>query len=404
MKHCIDDFAIFGGSPTFTSPLHVGRPNISDRETLLSRINDILDRRWLTNDGPYVKALEQKIVDMLGVKHCMVMTNGTVAQEIAVRAADIEGEVILPSFTFVATAHALQWQQITPVFCDVGPNSHHLDPNRVEDMITPRTTAIIGVHVWGETCDVAALQDIANRHNLRLIFDAAHAFACSHQGRMIGNFGDAEFFSFHATKFVNAFEGGAVTTNDDKLAQKMRYMRNFGFSNYDTVDHVGVNGKMHEVSAAMGLTSLENLDSIVAVNRRNYECYAEQVAGIPGVTLYDYNEDERRNYQYVILEIDETQTGINRDTLIRLFHAENVLARRYFYPGCHQMEPHRSYFPHAGLLLPNTESLVQKVMSLPTGTAIQPEDITQICELLRLAVEKGPDIISKLTGSRHDRQ
>lgn len=398
MKCCLDDFAIFGGSPAFASPLHVGRPNISDRETLMSRIDDILDRRWLTNDGPYVKALEQKIVDMLGVKHCLVMTNGTVAQEIAVRAAGISGEVILPSFTFVATAHALQWQQITPVFCDVAPGSHHLDPNRVEDMITPRTSAIVGVHVWGEPCDVAALQEIADRHHLKLLFDAAHAFACSHDHRMIGNFGDAEFFSFHATKFVNAFEGGAVTTNDDELAQKMRYMRNFGFSSYDQVDHVGVNGKMHEVSAAMGLTSLENLDAIVTHNRRNYKQYEAALGDIPGITLYRYDENEQRNYQYIILEIDEEITGVSRDTFVRILHAENVLARRYFYPGCHQMEPHRSYFPHAGLLLPHTEALVQRVMSLPTGTAIGEDEITQVVALIRQIVEQGAEITGRLTG------
>ena len=181
------------------------------------------------------------------------MCNATVALEIAIRAMGMSGEVIVPSFTFVATAHALQWQEITPVFCDIDPRTHNLDPNRIEEMITPRTTGIIGVHVWGRPCAVDALAEIAQRRHLKLLFDAAHAFGCSYQGQMIGNFGDAEVFSFHATKFFNTFEGGAVVTNDDELAAKMRLMKNFGFHGYDNVIYVGTNGKMSEVSAAMGL-------------------------------------------------------------------------------------------------------------------------------------------------------
>ena len=202
------------------------------------------------------------------------MTNATVALEIAVRAAGISGEVIIPSFTFVATAHALQWQEITPVFADIAPGTHHLDPNRVEDMITPRTTAIIGVHVWGAPCAIDELTEIANRRGLHLMFDAAHAIGCSYKGRMIGGFGEAEIVSFHATKFLNSFEGGAVLTNNDALAERMRYMRNFGFAGIDQVDYVGTNGKMTEVAAAMGLTSLESIEEI----------YSRQQAQLSGLS------------------------------------------------------------------------------------------------------------------------
>ncbi|MEI2422502.1 DegT/DnrJ/EryC1/StrS family aminotransferase, partial [Arthrospira platensis SPKY2] len=174
------------------------------------------------------------------------MCNGTIALEILIRATELKGEVIVPSFTFIATAHALQWQEITPVFCDIDPKTHTLDPLAVEKMITPRTSGIIGVHVWGQPCNIEALTEIANQHNLKLVFDASHAFGCSYQGTMIGNFGEAEVFSFHATKFVNTFEGGAVVTNNDELAAKIRLMKNFGFAGFDNVIYIGTNGKMDE--------------------------------------------------------------------------------------------------------------------------------------------------------------
>lgn len=393
----LSDLAIGGGQPAFVEPLHVGRPNIGNRERLLERIGDMLDRRWFTNNGPFVQEFESRVAEMAGVKHCVAMCNATVALEISTRAAGLQGEVIVPSFTFVATAHALQWQQITPVFCDIDPRTHTLDPYKVEQMITPRTTGIIGVHVWGQPCDVEALDAIARKHHLTLMFDAAHAFACSSQGRMIGGNGLAEIFSFHATKFLNSFEGGAVVTNDDALAERMRLMRNFGFAGYDNVDYIGTNGKMSEVAAAMGLTSLDSIDSFVEINYHNYQEYQHCLADLPGVRMFTYDSRERSNYQYIILEIDEQITGINRDLLVKILQAENILARRYFYPACHRMEPYRSYFPHAGLLLPETERLVQRVMSLPNGTAVMPEDVRKICEIIRLVVINGRQVTEQFT-------
>lgn len=368
--------------PAFTEKLHVGRPNVGNREVLLSRINDMLDRRWLTNNGPFVQEFERRLQDFLGVKHCIAMCNATIALEITTRALGLKGEVIVPAFTFVATAHSLQWQEITPVFCDIDPVTHSIDPEQVERMITPRTTGIIGVHLWGRACNVEALADIAARHNLKLVLDAAHAFGCSHNGRMIGCFGDAEVFSFHATKFFNTFEGGLVATNDDMLAEKIRLMKNFGFHGYDNVIYVGTNGKMTEVCAAMGLTNLESIDEFMAHNRRNYECYREHLADIPGIILFQYNEQERCNYQYIVLEVEESIFGMSRNQLVEILHSHNVIARRYFYPGCHRMEPYRSYFPHAGLLLPETELIADRVMLLPTGTAIGNKEIKIIASII----------------------
>jgi dTDP-4-amino-4,6-dideoxygalactose transaminase len=332
----------------------------------------------------------------LNVKHCIAICNATIALEITARALGLHGEVILPSFTFIASAHALQWQEITPVFCDVDPITHNIDPTKIEKLITPRTTGILGVHVWGRACNVETLSAIAKKHRLKLMFDAAHALGASHQGRMIGGFGDAEVFSFHATKFFNSFEGGAVTTNNDELAQKIQSMRNFGFAGLDFVKDIGTNGKMSEISAAMGLTSLESLDEFIEINHRNYEDYSRGLAGIPGVRLIKYDRQEKNNFQYIVIEIDEEQAGIDRDLLVKLLNAENILSRRYFYPGCHQMEPYRSYFPNAGLALPETEKLTLKVLQLPTGTAVGKMEINSVCELVRFIVSNNALIQARI--------
>lgn len=399
MKDHIDDLAIFGGAAAFAETLHVGRPNVGNRERLYNRIDDMLERKWLSNNGPYVQEFERRVSEFLGVRNCIAMCNGTVALEIAIRSLGLKGEVILPSFTFVATAHALQWQEITPVFCDIDPKTHTIDPRCIERMITPRTTGILGVHLWGRPCDVEAIEKIARSNNLKLLFDAAHGFGSSHRGRMIGNFGNAEVFSFHPTKFFNTCEGGAIVTNDDVLASKIRLMKNFGFSGYDNVIYIGTNGKMNEFSALMGVTNLESLDEFIAVNYQNYLCYARELGDLPGLTLIDYDQGEKCNYQYVLLEVDDSITRVTRDRIIDILRAENVLARRYFYPGCHRMEPYRSYFPNAGLLLPETERLAQRVLSLPTGTAVTPEEIRTICRILRLAVAHGAEASAKLSGA-----
>ena len=301
-------------------------------------------------------------------------------------------EVIIPSFTFVATAHALQWVGIEPVFCDVDPDTHNIDPRKIESLITDKTTAIIGVHLWGRGCDVEALEDIAKRYKLKLLFDAAHAFGCSHQQKMIGNFGDVEVFSFNATKFCNSFEGGAIVTNNSELADKIRYMKNFGFSDYDCVDFIGTNGKMSEVSAAMGLTSLESIEDFINTNRENYHQYLQELSNIPGVNLISYDKAEKCNYQYVIVEIDESITRINRDIIHQILWAENILTRRYFYPGCHQMKPLRSRIADMGLMLTNTRRLASRVLALPTGTAIGAKEISNICQIIRLAATGGNTI------------
>jgi len=396
IKRELSDLAIFGGSPAFPEELYVGRPNIGNRQRLLERINEMLDRKWFTNQGPFVQELEQRIADLVGVEHCVATCNGTVALEIAIRAGGLTGEVILPSMTFISTAHALQWQQITPVFCDIDPVTHNIDPKRVEELITPKTTGILGVHLWGRPCEIESLTEIANRHGLKLLFDAAHALGCSHNGRMIGGFGLAEVFSFHAAKFFNAFEGGAIVTNDGELALRARMMKNIGFLNRDRVLYVGTNGKMTEASAAMGLTSLESIEQFVAINYRNYRGYRKALEGAPGARLLAHTESEKSNYQYIVLEIDEAAAEVHRDKLLKVLQAENIMAQRYFYPGCHNAEPYRLSRPQASAALAETERLVDRVLLLPTGSAIGVDDINLICQIIRFVIEHGAQVTMML--------
>lgn len=273
------------------------------------------------------------------------------------------------------------------IFADIDPITHNLDPEAVRNMITPRTTGIIGVHLWGRPAPVEELQNIADEHNIKLMFDAAHAFGCSYKGTMIGNFGACEVLSFHATKFFNTFEGGAVLTNDDELAETMLLMRNFGFSGMDNVIHPGTNGKMIEIAAAMGMVNLDAIDSVIAANQRNYLAYREGLSGLQGISLLTFDEAESNNFQYVVMEISE-ECPISRNKIIKTLHAENILARKYFWPGCHNMKPYSDLFPHAGLMLPNTQQVADRVVVLPTGTSINQGEINAITNIIRVLVEE----------------
>lgn len=372
-------------TPAFAEPLHVGRPNIADPQRFLELVEGVLERRWLSNDGPLVRELEQGIAERLGVRHCIAIANGTIALEITIRALGMSGEVIVPSYTFVATAHSLQWQGITPVFADIDPATHCLDPESVRRLITPRTTGIIGVHLWGRPAPVDELAAIAAEHDLELMFDAAHAFGVSAGGRMVGGFGRAEVLSFHATKFFNSVEGGAIVTNDDEVARRARLMRNFGFDGEDSVVYEGTNGKMTEVCAAMGIANLGGIDDVIATNRRNYDAYRRAFADIPGLAILEIDESEASNYQYVVALVGD-DCALSRDELLARLRAENVLARRYFWPGCHRMEPYRTLYPEASEVLPQTERVAGQVIVLPSGTAVDERAIDVISDIVRSAV------------------
>lgn len=386
-----DLLAILGGRPSFPDLLHVGRPNIGDRMRLQQRFDEILDRRWFTNHGPAVAEFEVALREFLEVDHVIAVCNGTLGLEIATRACDVTGEVIAPSFTFVATAHAIQWQGLTPVFADIDPGTHSIDPESVVKVITPRTSAIVGVHMWGIGCRTSELETIAAEHGLTVIYDAAHALGSTHKGRPIGGNGSAEVFSFHATKYVNAFEGGAIATNDGDLAERIRNMVNFGFAGYDRVESVGTNAKMSEISAAMGLTSLESASGFAQWNREMWHLYKNGTVHVPGLELFEYPETDANPYQYVVVEVAD-DCALTRDQLVEVLHAEGCLARRYFYPGVHRMEPYASSSPMASHWLPNTEALTTRVMVLPNGSGVTPRDVEQVCAIITAAVNSAPAV------------
>lgn len=395
-KRQVNDLAIFGGTPAFDHVLHVGRPNLPDRHRLQELIDGALDRRWLSNDGPLVRQFEASIAELLGVRNCVATCNATVALGLALRALGVTGEVAVPAFTFVATAHSVAWHGATPVFCDVGRESHNLDPELLGDLIGPSTAALMPVHLWGRGCDVDRIGEVAAGRGLPVIYDAAHALGCSVGGSMIGGFGAVEVFSFHATKFLNTFEGGALTTNDDSLAAELRLVRDFGFGDGDSVVHLGTNGKMNEISAAMGIASLERMPHFIEVNRCNYEHYRRMLGEIGGLKVVDYTPSESNNYQYIVVEVDADGAGLERDTLLRILWEENIRVRRYFYPGCHRSEPYCSDPRYQGLSLPSVEALARCVAVLPNGTAIAAGDVEAICHLLSFVVTNSRSIRRRL--------
>ena len=394
-RRSIEDLAIFGNPAAFVEPKHVGEPNVGNIDVFLRRAGGALKTHRLTNDGPLVKELEERVGALADVEYAIAVCNATVGLQLVVRALGLKGEVIVPSFTFVGTAHALEWIGITPRFCEVDPKSHTLNPRAVESAITSSTTGILPVHIWGRPCEIDNLSEIAHSHQLSLVFDAAQALGSSYRGTPIGGFGDAEVFSLHATKVVNSAEGGVITTRSSELAERLRRMRNFGFFGYDAVDGIGTNGKMNEISAALGLTSLDSFQEFVAVNRRNHEQYVEELRELPGVRLSQFGEGEQHNFNYVVLEIDSQRTHLSRDLLMEVLHKENILARRYFYPGCHRVLPYAT----AGQRLPVTEALCDRVLVLPTGTSTSSEDISGISSIVRLAVTHGKAIVDAF-GSR----
>ncbi|MFJ9855048.1 dTDP-4-dehydro-6-deoxyglucose aminotransferase [Streptomyces sp. NPDC101150] len=389
MKRSITDLALFGGPSAFLHPLYVGKPTVGDRARFFARLDWALDNNWLTNGGPLARELEDRIADLAGVKHCIATCNATIALELVLHASGVTGQVIMPSLTFAATPHSASWLGLEPVFCDVDPETGSIDPDLAASLITPETGAIIGVHLWGRAAPVDALAKVAAEHGVKLFYDAAHALGCTAGGRPIGSFGAAEVFSFHATKTVMSFEGGAVVTDDSVLADRIRAMHNFGIERDKTISSIGTNGKMSEAAAAMGLTSLDAFPATRERNRANYSLYRAELRGIPGISLISFDENEENNYQYVIMQVDQALTGLSRDRFQEILRAEKVLAQPYFSPACHQLKPYRTDPP---LHLPHTERLSGRVLALPTGLSVSFEDIRRVCSVIQLCASHGEQV------------
>jgi dTDP-4-amino-4,6-dideoxyglucose len=382
MKAAASELAILGGSPAFAEPLHVGRPNIGDREAVLRAIDEAMGDRWLSNNGAKLLDFERRLSERLGGLHCVATCNATLGLQIVMRALGVEGEVVLPALTFVATAHAVAWERLTPVFADVEPESLCMGPAEAAGRIGPATGALLGVHLWGRSADPEGLERLARERGLPLVFDAAHALGCSYDRRPLAGFGDAAVLSFHATKVANSFEGGAVVTADPELAERVATMRNFGFVDEDEIVGLGTNAKMSEAAAAMGIASLNSLEEFLAAGRRNYFAYDEALAEVPGVRLLPL-DPEQDNCHHITITVDPNAAGLDRDALRAVLVAENVLARRYFYPGCHRVPP---YDDEPVPQLPVTDAALERCLSLPTGTAVDADDIARIGQIVRFAV------------------
>lgn len=353
--------------------LYVGYPNLPNPDTFYSKVDEVLTTRRLTNNGPYVKEFEKRCAEFLEVDHAIAVCNATIGLQIVAKALDLQGSVIVPSWTFVATASAMEWIGLRPVFCDVYP-SHLIDASEASRLISDDTAAIIGVHTWGRPCDCTFLEVAGRVKGVPVFYDAAHAFGCTKGGKKIGNFGVAEVFSFHATKCVHSFEGGLITTNDGDLAERCRRMRNFGFVNYDDVQDFGINGKMSEIHAAMGLSMLDRYEKIVAVNKRNFDLYQEL---LPEHTrLVTPFVTDTSNYHYVVVDFQRL-----RNAVMEHLHDHDIMARRYFYPGIHRMPPYAGGRP-----LSVTESLSRRTLVLPNGTGVTEADVERICSLIKEAL------------------
>lgn len=356
------------------TPAVFGKPNVAPTAAFMERVEAVMSSGWLTNNGPQVRELEAHIADFLSVKHVVLVTNATIGLQIALRALVSSGEVIMPSFTFAATAQAATWCGYKPRFIDIDPVSQQIDVAKIEGAITSQTRAILPVHMWGEACDVWAIQDIANNHGLKVVYDAAHAFGSTYGPTKIGGFGDAEVFSFHATKCFNTLEGGAMTTNCDQTARRLRELRAFGMS-ADGVDALGTNGKMSELHAAHGLCLLPEFPAIMQWNNRILDVIEATFAGTPGLRVVPTRRRGQTNGQYAILQL--TQHSEQRDVLIESLKRRGIHCRPYFTPPCHL---------HNGSVdagdLAHTEFAASSTIAIPGGMQLSEARAKAMCDVI----------------------
>ena len=355
-----------------TKPIYVTQPDLPPFEEFIPYLQQIWDSKVLTNKGPFHQQLEKALCDYLGVDHLALFTNGTIALVTALQALRITGEVITTPYSFVATSHSLLWNNITPVFVDIDPTSCNLDPDRIEEAITPQTTAILPVHCYGNPCAVERIQQIADTYGLKVIYDAAHAFGVRHQGESLLRHGDLSVLSFHATKVFNTFEGGAIVCPDAKTKQRIDYLKNFGFANEVTVMAPGINGKMNEFSSALGLLQLEYVDPALSRRREIEARYRAGLSGVPGISLLPVVTGVDGNASYFPILVEKGYR-LSRDELYQELKDEGINGRRYFYPLISDMSMYRGLPSAKPENLAAASSVAKKVICLP----IYPDLITK---------------------------
>jgi dTDP-4-amino-4,6-dideoxygalactose transaminase len=371
----------------FDKPIMVTRPFLPPLEEFMEGIKEIWDNRWLTNNGPIVQRFSRELGNYYETENLSLFNNGTLALQIGLQGMGISGEVITTPFTFVATSHALYWNKVRPVFVDIEPDHYTLNPAAVEAAITPWTTAILAVHVYGFPCNLNALADIARRHRLALIYDAAHAFGVSVGGRPISDFGDMSMFSFHATKLFHSIEGGMLTFRDSGLKETFDYLKNFGFKNEVEVVMPGTNAKMNEMQALMGILILKHLDRLIERSRRIDASYRECLKDVPGVKFPPpLHVSVEYNFIFQPIEIDEAQFGMSRDALYEALKEYNIFSRRYFYPLLCDYPCYRNITLKDPLL--TARRISERILCLPIYPDLEIDDVVRICKAIKYIQNK----------------
>ena len=364
--------------------IYVTSPLLPKLENVYEQIKEIYDSKWLTNMGGKHKALEDALKIELKVPHAQLFNNGTIALLTAIKALNLPygSEVITTPFTFAATPHCISWNGLKPIFCDIEPNTMTIDANKIENLITPNTSAILGVHVYGFPCDVKKIDKIAKKHNLKVIYDAAHAFSTEIDGVGIGNFGDITMFSFHATKLFNTIEGGCLTFNDDDLVKKIYNLRNFGIQSEEVVEDIGINGKMNEFQAAWGLLNLNQYKKEQERRKLVKAVYDKELKDIKGIRIPQMPENTTNSYQYYPIVIED-EYNKTRDELYEMFKNENIYTRKYFYPACHDYECYKNDITVKTARLRTTDDVKKRVLCLPFYGNLDKQIAEYICGVLK---------------------
>lgn len=386
MKHSsigcskVDALAVLGGAPAFAKAIPVGQLYFPPWDDYEKMFHSIFKCRYYTNQGPLADLLESRLADYLQVRHVVCVTNATIGLKMAAEGLGIKGRVILPSFTFIATAQSLLWNNLVPVFCDVDRETHYLDFNHLERLLRRGANAVLPVNLWGGAYDMERIHALAQRYDIPFYFDSAHGMGCVTRGRPLGGFGNAEVFSMHATKVLSAGEGGCIATNDGDLAERLRNIRSsYGVRTPVHVERTA-NGRMSEAQAALGLLSLDAIDANIKNNQHLHQVYRDNLNSIPGVLVVSPVNVEYSNCQYLVCEIEEQAFGLSRDALWKALHAENIIARRYFSPGVHRCYPFDSIISDD---LPETEHLSSTVIQLPLGARVDVKAVVAICQRIQ---------------------
>ncbi|HTG00449.1 MAG TPA: DegT/DnrJ/EryC1/StrS family aminotransferase [Nitrospirota bacterium] len=381
----------------FAKPIYVTKPFLPPLEEFCRGLQEIWDNRWLTNNGPVLQRFNDTLGTYFNTDNLCLFNNGTLALQIALQGMGITGEVITTPYTFVATTHALYWNKIRPVFVDIEPDYYTLDPEKVEEAITPWTTAILAVHVYGNPCMLDELADIARRHGLKLLYDAAHAFGTQVNGKSIAHYGDLSMFSFHSTKLFHSLEGGMLIFQDGGLKSTFDYLKNFGYKSEVEVVMPGTNAKMNEMQALMGLHVLDHLDEILEKRRRITDLYRTRLKEIPGVCLAAApRPGVAYNHAYLPVEIDERAFGMSRDAVYEKLKAWNIFTRRYFYPLICDFSCYRSISVNGDLAV--ARRAADRILTLPIYDSLELSEVETICEVIS-SLQKGTAVLPEIVGA-----